>query len=75
MVITLEGNRVLVDIDGKRVTAFDPEGKDVPAARKWFEPKREPVRPRSGYIGLQDHDPGDVVYFKEVSVRPVGDAR
>src|SRR5581483_6217141 len=25
MVITLDGNRVLVDIDGRRVTAFDPD--------------------------------------------------
>src|SRR5262249_440989 len=69
MVITLKGNLVLVDIDGKRVTTFDPEAKDVPKERKWYEPRREPRRPRSGYLGLQNHDPGDVVYFKEVSVR------
>jgi 3-keto-disaccharide hydrolase len=71
MVITLKGERVLVDIDGKRVATFDPEGKDVPADRQWFEPKREPKRPTAGYLGLQNHDPGDVVYFKEVSVRPL----
>jgi hypothetical protein len=28
-----------------------------------------------GYLGLQNHDPGDVVTFKEVSVRPLADAR
>jgi hypothetical protein len=72
MVITLEGNLVLVDIDGRRVTTFNPAGKDVPRARQWFEPKREPKRPLSGYIGLQNHDPGDVVHFKEVSVRALG---
>jgi 3-keto-disaccharide hydrolase len=71
MVITLKGNLVLVDIDDKRVTTFDPDGKDVPADREWFEPKREPKRPTAGYLGLQNHDPGDVVYFKEVSVRPL----
>lgn len=71
MVITLEGNLILVDIDGTRVTTFDPDGKEVPTARKWFEPRREPKRPRTGYIGLQNHDPGDVVHFKEVSVRPL----
>jgi hypothetical protein len=71
MVITLEGDLVLVDIDGKRVTTFDPAGKDVPRRKEWFEPKREPKRPLSGYIGLQNHDPGDVVSFKEVSVRPL----
>jgi hypothetical protein len=71
MVITLRGTRVLVDVDGKRITAFDSAGKDAPRDRKWFEPKREPERPASGYIGLQNHDPGDVVHFKEVSVRPL----
>jgi hypothetical protein len=73
MVITLRGNLIQVDLDGKRLSTFDPEGKDVPAARKWYEPKREPKRLKAGYIGLQNHDhPGDVVYFKEVSVRPLG---
>jgi hypothetical protein len=71
MVITLQGNLVLVDIDGKRTTTFNPDGKDVPRDRKWYEPRREPKRPRSGYIGLQNHDPGDIVHFKEVSVRPL----
>ena len=71
MVISLEGNKVLVDIDNKRVTTFDPDSKDIPAERQWYEPKREPKRPTAGYIGLQTHDPGDVVYFKEVSVRPL----
>jgi hypothetical protein len=74
MVITLRGNHVLVDLDGQRVSTFDPEGKDIPAAKIWHEPKREPKRPQIGYIGLQNHDPGDVVYFKEVSVRPLDGA-
>jgi hypothetical protein len=73
MIITLKGNLILVDIDGQRVTTFDPDGKDVPRERKWFEPKREPRRPEVGYIGLQNHDPGDVVWFKEVSVRKLAD--
>jgi hypothetical protein len=74
MVITLKGNLISVDVNGKRISAFDPEGNDVPASRKWFEPKREPKRPVSGYIGLQNHDPGDVVYFKEISVRSLDNA-
>jgi hypothetical protein len=69
MIITLAGRRILVDLDGQRVTTFDPESPDVPAARQWFEPKREPRRPEVGYLGLQNHDPGDVVWFREVSVR------
>jgi hypothetical protein len=75
MVITLQGNLVLVDIDGQRISTFDPDGKDVPSTRQWFEPNREPKRPQSGYIGLQNHDPGDVVYFKEISVRPLAGGR
>jgi hypothetical protein len=71
MVITLRGNVIQVDVDGKRVTTFDSESKDIPAQRNWTEPKRDAKRPQAGYIGLQAHDPGDVVRFKEVSVRPL----
>ncbi len=71
MIITLKGNLVLVDIDGKRITTFDSDGNDPRSERKWYEPMYEAKRPASGYIGLQTHDPGDVVYFKEVSVRPL----
>jgi len=74
MVITLKRKLVLVDVDGKRITTFDPDSPDIPRERKWFEPKREPKRPTSGYIGLQNHDPGDVVYFREVSVRSLEEA-
>jgi hypothetical protein len=69
MIITLAGNMVSVELDGKPVTKFDPMSKDLPPRKEWYEPKREPKRPTSGYIGLQTHDPGDVVWFKEVSVR------
>lgn len=72
MVITLQGNLVQVEIDGKRTTSFDPDNPNVPSERKWYEPKREPKRPIAGFIGLQNHDPGDIVYFKEVSVRALG---
>ncbi len=69
MVITLKGSLIEVEIDGQAVSRFDSESTDVSADRKWFEPKRQPKRPQVGYIGLQNHDPGDVVWFKEVSVR------
>lgn len=71
MIITLAGERILVDLDGQRVTSFDPGSPDLPARKQWFEPKREPKRPVAGYLGLQNHDPGDMVWFKEVSVRPL----
>jgi hypothetical protein len=71
MVITLKGERVTVDLDGRQVSTFDATAGDVPPPKEWYEPKREPKRPAKGYIGLQTHDPGDVVWFKEVSVRPL----
>jgi hypothetical protein len=69
MLITLKGNHVSVELDGKRVTEFDSDATNVPPRKQWHEPRREPKRPQKGYIGLQNHDPGDVVWFKEVSVR------
>ncbi|MGI8602080.1 MAG: 3-keto-disaccharide hydrolase [Verrucomicrobiales bacterium] len=71
MIVTLAGNRIFVDLDGQRITSFDPASPELPPRKQWHEPKREPKRPESGYIGLQTHDPGDVVWFKEVSVRPL----
>ena len=74
MNITLAGDQIFVDLDGQRITRFDPRSPDVPPRKQWYEPKREPKRPEAGYIGLQNHDPGDVVWFKEVSVRPLPSA-
>lgn len=72
MVITLRGTLVTVELDGKELTRFDSAAKDIAPRKRWSEPKRDAPRPAHGYIGLQTHDPGDVVYFKEVSVRPLG---
>jgi len=71
MVITLDGNKVRVEQDGKLLSTFDPHAKDLPQRQQWYQPKREPARPESGYIALQTHDPGDVVHFREVAVRPL----
>lgn len=70
MVITLRGTRVDVEVDGKAVSSFDSEkAAGTRATRNWTEPKLDAKRPTHGYIGLQNHDPGDIVTFKEVSVR------
>lgn len=71
MIITLAGERIRIDLDGQRVTDFDPKSTSLPARKNWPEPKRDPKRPEAGYLGLQNHDPGDIVWFKEVSVRPL----
>jgi hypothetical protein len=71
MIITLDGNKILVDYEGQRVTTFDSSAPNLPPQKIWHEPKRENKRPQKGYIGLQTHDPGDIVWFKEISVRPL----
>ena len=74
MEIALEGRRVVVTLNGVKVQDFDPETAAIPARKKSYEPERGP-RPEAGYIGLQNHNDvakGTEVYFKEVSVRPLG---
>lgn len=70
--VTLDGDRIRTTINGVKVAEFDPNGP-VPERKNagpHGDPERGP-RPRAGYIGLQNHDDGSVVYFKEVSVRPI----
>ncbi len=69
MEITLDGDRTLVHVNGELVTDYR-EGDPVPEKKVWYEPERG-RRPTSGYIGLQNHGEEDVVYFREVSVRPL----
>ena len=71
MVITLNGEKIFVDHEGQRVTTFDATAPNLPERKIWHSPKREPKRPQKGYIGLQTHDPGDEVWFKEIAVRPL----
>jgi hypothetical protein len=67
MEITLDGPKIMVFINGVKVTDFT-EGDAVPPKTRDFEPERGP-RPLSGYIGLQNHDALSTVYFKEFAVR------
>ena len=69
MVITLNGEDVITEVDGAAVSKFDAAAANLPPRKSWSEPIREIKRPTHGYIGLQNHDPGDVVWFKEVAVR------
>jgi len=70
MIITLDGNRTIVHVNGTLVTDFT-EGDPVPEKVEDYEPDRGP-RPESGYIGLQNHGEDDTIYFKEVSYKPLG---
>ncbi|SDB52027.1 protein of unknown function [Flavobacteriaceae bacterium MAR_2010_188] len=69
MIITLDGNHTMVHVNGVLVTDFT-EGDKVPEKKLDYEPDRGP-RPDMGYIGLQNHGDGDVIYFKEVSIKPL----
>lgn len=68
--ITLDGPKTNVTVNGTRVTEF-VEGQPVPPKVQSYEPDRGP-RPEAGYIGLQNHSAKDTVYFKEISVKPLG---
>jgi hypothetical protein len=69
MEITLDGSRTIVFVNGVKVTDYK-EGDPVPERKLDFEPFRGP-RPDAGYIGIQNHGDKDVVFFKEVSVKPL----
>jgi hypothetical protein len=69
MEITLDGLRTIVYVNGVKVCDYK-EGDPVPPKKFDFEPNRGP-RPEKGYIGIQNHSDADVVFFKEVAVRPL----
>jgi hypothetical protein len=73
MEITLDGPKTIVYLNGVKVADFK-EGDPVPAKKFDFEPNRGP-RPESGYMGIQNHSDKDVVFFKEVSVKPLPKAK
>jgi hypothetical protein len=70
MEITLDGPKTIVYVNGVKVTDYT-EGQPVPPQKFDFEPLRGP-RPLEGYFGLQNHGDHDVVFFKEVAIRPLG---
>ena len=69
--ITIDGQTTSVTVNGEAVNSFSGD-QPVPERKKYYEPQRGP-RPDAGYIGLQNHDEKSVVWFKEISVRPLGD--
>jgi hypothetical protein len=71
MEIKLDGQQTIVSVNGKVVNSFDG-AQPVPARTKYYEPRRGP-RPDHGYIGLQNHDEKSVVWFKEISVKPLAE--
>ncbi|WP_169972589.1 3-keto-disaccharide hydrolase [Tautonia rosea] len=70
MEITLDGEVIAVSVNGEPVSRFDPTSDEIPPPRNDIDPKRQP-RKTIGYIGLQNHGDDDLVYFKEVSIKPL----
>ena len=58
-----------VVLNGVKVTDYT-EGQPVPERKFDFEPHRG-TRPNDGYIGLQNHSDNDIVFFKEVAMKPL----
>jgi hypothetical protein len=69
MDITLDGPRTIVTLNGVKVTDYT-DGDPVPDRKFDFEPQRGP-RPNFGYFGLQNHSDNDIVFFKEVAIKPL----
>ncbi len=69
MDITLDGSRTIVVLNGVKITDYK-DGDPVPDRKFDFEPQRGP-RPNFGYIGLQNHSDNDIVFFKEVAIKPL----
>ena len=69
MEITLDGPRTVVVVNDVKVTDYI-EGQPVPPRKFDYEPQRGP-RPDEGWFGLQNHGKNDVVFFKEVAIRPL----
>jgi hypothetical protein len=69
MEIALDGPHTIVRLNGIKVTDYT-EGQPVGPRSFSFEPQRGP-RPLEGYIGLQNHSDNDIVFFREVAVRPL----
>ena len=69
MIITLDGPRTIVELNGSKVTDYT-EGQPVPERKFDYEPQRG-LRPNEGWIGLQNHSDNDIVFFKDISVQPL----
>ncbi|HEV2492036.1 MAG TPA: DUF1080 domain-containing protein [Terriglobia bacterium] len=69
MDITLDGPRTIVVLNGAKVTDYT-EGQPTHPRKFSYEPYPG-RRPNEGYIGLQDETGDNVVYFKEVAVKPL----
>jgi hypothetical protein len=69
MDITIDGRHTTVVLNGTKVTDCT-EGQPQPPKDDPGAPDRGP-RPDEGYIGIQNHSATDIVYYKEVAIKPL----
>ena len=69
MRIRLEGPRTQVFVNDVQVTDYT-EGQPTPPKKLDFEPERG-RRPDQGFFGIQNHSDNDIVFFKEIVMRPL----
>ena len=69
MEITLQGPRTVIHLNGQKVTDYT-EGQPVPERKFDFEPQHG-RRPNKGWFGLQNHGANDIVFYKEVAIKPL----
>ena len=62
----LDGDRTVVHLNGVKVNDY-LEGTKVPVRQHDYEPVRG-LRPRQGYIGVQNHHEPQTVHFREISI-------
>jgi len=69
MEIALDGPRTIVYLNGVKTTDY-VQGQPDPPNRHEGDPASG-VRPNMGYIGLQNHNTESLIYFREVTVKPL----
>jgi hypothetical protein len=65
--IIVKGKKITVKLDGKTVNEYtEPENAERPNGMK-------DRLLNSGTFGLQGHDPGSTIYYKDIMVKPLAD--
>ncbi|WP_166828274.1 3-keto-disaccharide hydrolase [Thalassoroseus pseudoceratinae] len=62
--IKVEGQQITLKVDGKTIVDYT-EPTDIKGGRKLS----------SGSIALQAHDPGSVVYYRSIKIRPLNESK
>lgn len=75
LVVTCDGPKIAVEINGRPVSRMDLDAWDVPNRRPDGSGHKFDIayknHPRQGYIGLQDH--GSPCWFKNIKLLPLAD--